>query len=368
MNYIKKHIKKTLFGMLAIAVMLFGAASTVYAIPYNGADTPPAPSPAFNVYTGVPSEGNESDFFKGKVAGSTADSVNNVQSTCETGQKFQLRVYVHNGASQYKNDNGNGPSVAKDTKVKIALPTAKASSFTPDATISASNASSITDDMTITCTDGRVVTLKYVAGTAEQYSPLSGVNKVSDSIVTTGAHIGTQGPDGNVWGCWDQRVWVRLLVEVKEAPTPPAPEYQCKVTDVVVNDRDLRKVTANVSGVAINGATITGYEINFGDDTVVNEQSAMHEYAADGTYTITGRVQVKLPNGEVKWVEAPECVKEVTFEGDKPVTPVTPEQPETPVTPTTLPSTGAGSLAGIFTLVSAAGAFAHRLVTSRRNG
>lgn len=349
---LKKLLKTAAVSSMLVTAVVLAQSTIVHAIPYQGDDTPPSPVPAFNVYTGVPSEGNESDFFKGKVAGSTAPSVNDVQSTCEDGQRFQLRVYVHNGASQYENDNGNGPSVAKDTKVKVALPGNEASSFTPEATISASNAASVSDTMTITCTDGRTVSLKYVTGTAEQYSPLSGVQAVSDSIVTTGAPVGTMSPNGDLWGCWDQRVWVRLVVEVEEVIPPVDENAKCEATNVQVYDN--RRVQAMVQAVVEN-VEILGYRINFGDGTVVNEQKAEHTYEKNGTYKITGEVRVRYENGDEKWITSDDCMAELTFK---------PGQP-TP-TPTTIPDTGIGSLAGIFAAVSAAGTGAYQVVTRRK--
>ncbi len=366
MNFFQQSIKRVTLALIAfMLVALVAVTPKVQAIPYTGASTPPSPVPAFNVYSGTPNEGNESDFFKGKVYGSTSASVNDVKSTCTTGQRFLLRVYVHNGASQYQNNNGTGPSVAKDTKVKVALPGSQASNFTPSATISSSNAASVSDTMTITCTDGRVVTLSYVAGTAEQFNQGSGVKPLSDSIVTTGAPIGTNAPDGNMWGCWDQTVLVRLVVEVKESPKPETPKYECKATDVKVDDSVTRKVTATVNGVAINGAKIVGYEINWGDGSKSSSQTDTHTYAKDGTYTIKGRVLVKLPNGEEKWVDSTNCTKTVTFENGKPVTPVTPVTPEVP---TTLPDTGAGEIFGLFSATSAAGAAAHHVFNRRKRG
>lgn len=365
MKTIKQYLKSTIIAFIALALIaMIALAPKVQAIPYSGDTTPPAPSPAFNVYTGVPSEGNESDFFRGKVEGATTPSVNDLSTTCETGKRLQLRVYVHNGASQYQNNNGTGPSVAKDTKVKVALPGSQASNFTPSATISSSNAGSVSDTMTITCSDGRVVTLNYIAGSAKQYTQ-TGSKPLSDSIVTTGAPVGTMNPDGNVWGCWEQRVYVTLVVEIKESEKPKTPKYECKATDVKVDDSSARKVTATVNGVAINGATIVGYEINWGDGSKSSAQTDTHTYSKDGTYTIKGRVLVKLPNGEEKWVDSTNCTKTVTFENGKPVTPVTPVTPEVP---TTLPDTGAGEIFGLFSATSAAGAAAHHVYNRRKRG
>ena len=309
--------------VIAFAVIILGffigfLTTNTSAIPYNGEDTTPSPVPAFNVYTGVPDVGNESEFFYGKVDGSTEDSVKNVVANCETGTRFALRIYVHNGASQYENDNGNGPSVAKDTKVKVAVPGNEASDFEPQATISASNASSISDTMTITCADGREVTMSYVAGSAEQYSPLSGVQSVSDSIVTTGAPIGTMSPNGEVWGCWDQRVWVRIVVEVTEVPEDLHPAVCEAILTTIFSSNQII-----VDGVEydLRDATLNDIEIDYGDTTKVNVQPAdfaldPHTYTNPGTYTVRATLNTTF-EGKADAISSPACETKIEVPEDK---------------------------------------------------
>ncbi len=367
MNLLKNFVKGSVLTIATLMAIATSAPAVTAAIPYTGDSTPPAPAPAFNVYTGVPSEGNEADFFRGKVEGDTNASVNDVRSTCETGKRFTLRVYVHNGASQYENGNGNGPSVAKNSKVIVDLKNATASSaFNPNATISASNAASVNDGMTIACTDGKTVKLNYVAGTAKQYTR-AGSKALSDSIVTTGAAIGTDAPNGDVWGCWEQRVYVTLTVEVKEQPKPVISTAACKLDEGAFVVTDDRKVTVKVNGVTEN-ATVVGYEINWGDGSEVStKQTDTHQYPTDkdGTYTIQARVQVKLADGTVKWVNGEDCAKTVVFKDNQP--PVVPPTPPSVVVPPsgTLPDTGA-NVFGIFATVSMIGAFLHKAYKARK--
>jgi len=355
-----KNILKGLIPVFAIAMIFTSLVGRAYAIPYSGDSTPPAPSPAFNVYTGVPSEGDESDFLRGKAVGDTNASTTNVTNSCTTGSKLQLRVYVHNGADQDLNGNGTGPSVARDTKVKVDLKNAtSANSFSPQATISASNAATVNDGMTITCANGKVVTLRYVAGTAKQFTS-AGEKALSDSIVTTGAPIGTVNPDGNVWGCWTQRVYVTLQVEVTEVPPVVTGDGECRANDIVVLDQTNRKVRAAINAATTGqGASIVGYEINWGDNTAVsNKQTDEHTYAKDGTYTITARVNVKMPDGSTKWVTSTMCTRTITFKDG--TTPVVPPSGK-------LPDTGAGNIIGIFAATTAIAAFAHRFVMRRKS-
>lgn len=360
MKFLSKIVKGMLpvLAVVLLAAVFIGRAS---AIPYSGDSTPSAPSPAFNVYTGTPDFGDEHDFFRGKVAGSTGDSTNVVNAACETGTRFTLWIYVHNGASQYQNGDGNGPSVAKDTKVKVDLKNANAaSSFNPDATISARNAASVTDGMKINCTNGKTVTLSYKNGTAVQHMWNGGKAPVSDSIVTTGAPVGTNSPDGNMWGCWEQRIVVTLDVEVTEKPQPKPSKGECKVTDV--KPLGGRKISAKVTEKNVENAQVVGYKIDWGDGSSSNKQEDTHEYAKDGKYIITGYVQIKFANGDVKYVTAADCAKEVTFKPDTPVTPVTPPTGG----PTTMPVTGPGDVAAIFAAVSVAAGVAYRFYIARR--
>ncbi len=360
---LSKKISTAAASLLMVGMILAPMKVNALSIPYTGENTPPAPYPAFNVFTGTPYNGDESDFLRGKVAGDTGDSKNVVDTACQDGTRFTLRVYVHNGASQDLNNGGSGPSVAHDVKVKVGGVTGTGTNFVPNATITASNAGTVADDMRINCTNGSQVTMSYVAGSAKQYSKPSGTQAVSDSIVTTGAPIGTMTPDGNVWGCWDQRVYVTLDVQVKKVTPPPVvSEGSCKVADLTTADN--RKVTVTVTGQT-NNATIVGYEIDFGDGTKSNKQTDTHTYAKDGTYTIVTKVQVRYADGRTEWKTATACTKQVTFKSGVPPTIVTPP-PTTPVTVTTLPATGTGSVAAVFAAATVAGAMAYRVFMARR--
>lgn len=332
----------------------------VSAIPYDP-NGPGLDKPGFNVYTGTPSVGDESDFLRGKEDGTTG-YINDVNSNCNNGQTYTLRVYVHNGANAIYNASGQG--IARDTKVRVNMPGATpASGFQFTSAISASNASTVTDGMNLNCANGKKVKLSYIAGTASQYTVPGGNQKLSDAIVTTGAPIGTKSPDGNVEGCWDQRVWVTLQVKVEEQPQEVNSLGVCKLLTVETSAG--RKVTANITE-EVQNATITGYKINWGDGSTSDKKSDSHQYASDGKYTITAEVRVKYADGREEWKSADTCKMDVTFKGDTPPT-VTPPTSTTPK-PTALPSTGPAGVAAAVTLVSAASTAAYYFVQRRRLG
>lgn len=345
-------IKKALLSLafVAAAAGLVWNAGTVNAIPYVPGDQSNAsPIPAFNVFTGVPNQGSESDFLRARVPTSDNDVstqyVDPLNTSCAVGQKIQMRVYVHNGAGVNGNVNGTGPSVAHGTKVKVSVPGTEATSFVPSATISADNAATVTDNVTINCS-GQAVKLDYLEGSAQQYSLATGLTPVNDSIVTTGAPISSHGVAGDVWGCFDQRVYVILTVEVKALP-PPVSSGECKVADLAIINKEKREVRVTVTG-EVNNATIVGYKIDWGDGTSSDKQTDTHQYSENKAYTITTQVQIRLADGTVVWKTAEKCKVQIAFEAGQPPKVV----PVTPAAPPVLPNTGAGAVIATFVGVS----------------
>lgn len=356
MNKYLTRIKQALVAaaLTVTAALAITGGGSVNAIPYTGENTQPSPIPAFNVYTGVTGIDNpdESKFFNGRLSTETnADARDPIATACMAGTKFVLRAYVHNGASQANNGTGNGPSVAKDTKIKVTLPTADAANFAPTAMISSSNAASISDNVTISCTNGKTFTLRYVSGSAQQFNSGSGVQNLSDSIVTTGAPIGTQSPNGDMWGCWDQRVFVRLEVELVEKPVVINKPATCDLLDAT---KGTKSITINKVNFTANDATINSVTVAFGDSTTkvlkLSELPYTHNYAATGNYSIKATLNTSLGD-----VTSAACTASITKTVTPPVTP-----------PTTIPDTGAGSVIAIFAMVTAAGAFVHNML-ARRN-
>lgn len=351
---------------LATSVALFGGHTHAIAWDPN---SPGLDHPGFNVFTGVPDVGNEADFVRGRVTGTTNDFTDLVSANCSNGTQFSVRVYVHNGANQTLNNGGNGPAVAKNTKVKVDVPSSTSSQIR--GTISASNAASVSDTLSVIC-NGKVMEMSYVAGSAVQQKMDGTTAALSDSIVTTGAPIGTNGPDGNMWGCFAQRVVVYLKVQVKEKPTPPPPVQVLKCESLNVVHLENHKFRFTAKGSVQNGATINGYVYNFGDgnSNTHNTNSAVdtidHTYDKPGNYTAMVSVKGNV-NGKDQIVTSDHCKVKVSIP-ESPVVPptVTPVTP-TPVTPASgsLPNTGAEGLFGLFAGTSAIGTVVHRFISRR---
>lgn len=353
--------KVAVTSALAFSLVGVGFLGTAQArTEWTSGGTATSTTPVFNEFYNVPNGvGDEADFVRLKPkAGTNADYTSTLNAACKVGDLYTVRTYVHNGADPSYNNNGTGTAVAKDVTVKMTAPLNTADdSFTFKSVISASNAASVTDTGVLNCGSDKSVKLSLVAGSVQTYSKPLGFKNVTDTAVNGTLRIGSQVQgSGYVWGCWDDRVIITYEVKIVEVPKPVVSTAICKAIDVsVISGRTVR---AKVTG-EVKNATITGYEINFGDGTKVNKQTAEHTYAKDGTYTVTGRIQAKLANGETVWKTSGNCTKKVTFEAEKP-TKVTPEVPPT------MPKTGAAGLVALFSSVSAAGAVGHRLFTTRR--
>jgi len=186
---------------------------------------------------------------------------------------------------------------------------------------------------------------------------------LSDSITSSGALIGSHDVNGDVWGCFEQRVIVYLKVQVKEVPEKPQVTAQCDLLGIMASED--RKVTVNKFNFTVKNTTATKVVLNWGDNssTTLTDTSKVvgqsHTYKGFGTFTITATIT--FSNDTVSGGAGTACAQQVTFTPNQPPT-VTP--PVTP--PTTLVNTGAGSVAGIFAGISAISAVAYRWFLARR--
>lgn len=351
--------------LLAVTMSAVGFTGTTSAIPYTPGATGLS-QPAFNVFTGVPGYGNESSFVNGRVSGGSAAFTDPINDPCTSGTQYSVRVYVHNVANQTLNNGGNGPGVARNSKVKVTLPSTTAGNIR--GTISASNAGSVSDTLTINCANGKTMTMSYVAGSAIQQRMNGATAPLSDSIVTTGAPIGTLSPDGNMWGCFDQRVLVYLKVEVKETP-PPVVTVAATCDLLRITATANRKVTVSQFKYSAQNANFKNTVVSWGDtsNTVVTDAGkvigTMHQYNSDGTYTINATVNFTSAEGDLTRTSV-NCSQQITFSDKQPPTIGT----TTPTTgaPSELVKSGAGSMVGMFTAAVIAGVLGFRYYLGRR--
>lgn len=177
--------------------------------------------PVFNSFVNTPSYGDERAFLDARRSDQTAaGSYKNVLPNVTDGSKeIVVRMYVHNNANTATNASGQG--VARNTKVRIALPTNEDNALRAVGYISADNATPQVVEDTVDFTSTKNFTVAYKPGSAIIYNngPLNG-SRLDDSIVTTGAPIGYDQLNGNLPGCFEYEasVQITLTVTPKEVP------------------------------------------------------------------------------------------------------------------------------------------------------
>jgi hypothetical protein len=319
----------------------------------------PASHITFNSITNNPSYGDERYLIEARDASAGTDTYAK-QMQVKDNQEVALEVYFHNNAASNLN------LVAKNTTVKVALPSSKTTDAEVKATVSADNATPQSVWATADLTNTQPFTLEYITGSAKLWTNyVSGV-AVSDNIVNSGALVGTSGTDGKVPGCSQYSGYVTIRVRV-HIQTPPQVKFACTDLDVTQVDRTRFDFTAHAE---VKNATVNSYvfTVKDADNKVVDTKtvntsnlSAVYHFNQSkvGTYTITTVIHTNQGTTEVGKCEATITVKSVP-----PVTPpVTP--PQTPST-TTLPNTGPGDVIGLFAGVSALGTAGHYVVSRRR--
>lgn len=352
MKSYKKIIARSLVGLFALTVAVVGMAST------RTASAQQQTTPIFNAFTNVQGSGNEKDFVRlrkssgdpkaGVVSNPFIDPVN---ATCNVGDQFDVRTYVHNGAHPEGNQSGNGNAIAHDTTVKMTAPLGtNGNKFVFGGTISASNAATVVDNGTLNCASN--VRLELVPSKVFVYS-LATQQWVSapDSAVNGSLKVGSRvAGSGDVWACWDERVLVVYVVKV--VAIPQVPEYKCDLLTVTkLGGANSRRYKFDVSYTAKNGATFKDVTYDFGDGTSATVgASTEHEYAKAGKFMAKATVNFMV-NGVAKSHTSNDCAKEVTVTEENCPVPgkghLPKDSPLCVETPSELPNTGAGDLIGI---------------------
>ena len=167
-----------------------------------------------------------------------------------------------------------------------------------------------------------------------------------------------------------------------------------------LNQGDNRTVVINNFQTTANGGTFTGADIDWGDGNttpgVMNPVGQTHQYQADGTFTVSVIAHFQV-NGQMVTAGGAACQQQISFvtPASPAPTPTPPAQPQattpmassvtpaptttvtaTPAAPavapasqapaTTLVNTGAGDVAGVFSVATVAGVLGYRYWLSRR--
>lgn len=173
----------------------------------------------FNSFTGVPNIGDERNFLTGKIAGAP-DGFYDPMTKLRDGDEVLMRVYVHNGADPSLNTvpdgQGGFKGIARNTRVRVQLPNAIATTAQPTAFVSADNAQpqQIFDTLDMRAENGGSFQLEYVPGSANLKTNFTDV-ALSDEIVRNGVQIGDQAANGQTRGCFEYVELVTFKVKVK---------------------------------------------------------------------------------------------------------------------------------------------------------
>ena len=369
MKSIKLRTKLAVAGLLSAAMMILPATAALAG--YTPANRPtfqcitPSNCPGanyvvFNSFTNAPNYGDERAFFDGKDAGITGPGgYQDKLSGLKDGQKLVLRVYVHNNANP--NVLGEAAATAHNTELKVLLPKNEASTNAALATVSASNANPGTVGDTVEFSSATPFTMDFDKSSPVQvtYRPNGQGGYVTRTLQTANfvSNQDLHASLGDFKGCFNYAELITMTVVIHTKPVVIESSGMCKLLSMTVVNKDEREVSTSVTGT-VDNAEIVGYKIDFGDGTTVNEQSANHKYAKDGTYNIVGYVNVKLANGSTQWKTASSCESQITFKHGVP--PKTPPQ-----TPPSLPNTGPGNIIAAFFGVTSLSSIAYYIVSRK---
>lgn len=323
--------------------------------------------PVFNSFTGVPSYGDERNFTTVSRDGITNWSGN---IKVNPGDEFYVRAYVHNNANVDTNGaNFDGIGVARDTRVRIYIPSEEAKGINVASYVSASNTAipRVYDSANVT-TDAAAFSLSYVPGTAKMYNYAKYKDGVAlpDSVVANsgnGALIGYNALDGNLPGCFDYRATVIVKVKVnapamtlkKQVTTPGSSNWTenlvaktgdtvswlltykntgtSQMNNVVIRDIVPKDVTVVPGSIVLIDSNHKAPGLTLPDDVLYNGAN-VGAYAAGATGYIKFRTVVKKDPSvctikNVAYAKADNVAEvtddaTVTVEDCKPVTPPAP--------------------------------------------
>lgn len=410
-----KHMSKKVIAVVLSLVIVAGLSTTALAA--FGPDRPTKVwSPTtdafdyvtFNSFTNVGNGvGDERDFFRGVQVGRDsvwADPVQNVNQDAEV----EAKIYIHNGANPRLNDQPGQPGVAQNVTVRVDVPTGAKQSQEAKAFISADNAQpgTVFDTLTMTGANSGFFELAYEPGTAvirEQDGTATPLTSAQEQALTSnGLNI------GNVKGCFEfvKEITFRMKVKMPRhtidkqvaLPGQTANDWKEEVTVKQGNtvswlitfkntgrtELERVKIVDEVPvGLTVVPGTVKLTNGNYPNGYIYPDSAIqangrqvnvdIGNYNPDGVAYVSYRTTVDkqtqlLCQAKVlvnKAFATPEGYGAVWDVANANVAADTcQEQPQQPTT--TLPVTGAGDVAGIFTGTSLVGAFLHRKWTLRR--
>ncbi len=354
--------------------------------------------PVFDSFINTPSYGDERAFLDARRSDQTAaGSYKNVLPDVNKGSKeVVLRIYIHNNANQSTNESGLG--IAHGAKVRVALPTATAQVERARAYISADNVAVVEDTVDFTGTQD--FNVEYIPGSAKLFDNdnfAAGVT-LDDSIVTSGAPIGSDALDGNFKGCFEFEAVVQLHVKInvkgvefkkqvnaadksgwlESVNVKPGTKVKWLLSFANTGDIDLTKV--NISDqlpahLSIVPGSVKWIYTGVNGQTVEAVQSDTQVFTTGGsdfnTWKPNGGFYVRFETvAKDDFTGCSVSLRNVAFNTTE-QTGKTQDTADVTITkencqPTTLPNTGPGDVVSIFAAVTVAGGLFHKFVLSRR--
>lgn len=162
------------------------------------------------------------------------------------------------------------------------------------------------------------------------------------------------------------------------------PKFSCDLLQATPVSGQNNTFDFTTKATATNNAKLVSVTYTFGDGTSTTETDlstpVRHTYEANtcdnsgNTCTAMATVTVSLPGNQTVTTTSATCKKQIQLNVPKPPTPppvtppttTTPPAPPVTTPPPALPSTGAGSVIGLFAVVSTAGYFGYRYLLRRR--
>lgn len=312
-------------------------------------------------YTGQSSNGQFTGIYE--VKDETTNGAYGNTITANACDDLRYKVYLYNP----------GPSFLSNATVQATLPKIAAKSNTSTVTASSVNAEPSSISLTSTVNFASAQSVTYQSGSTELLDANGNLIKdLPDGITQGGVNIGDLAASGTEFVQFGAQVNCPTPPTPPKPPKPPVtPTYACTELGLAADVNRTVKISS-FSTTQTNGAVFSHAVINWGDNSTAlvtaNAVGQTHQYAANGTYTVTATAHFTV-NGQDVTAGGIQCEQQVTFSSTTPPTvtpPATTPPAPTAAAPTALVNTGPGSVIGMFVAATAIGTFIyHRYLTRR---
>jgi len=216
----------------------------------------------FNSFTNAPNYGDERAFFDVKDASITTPGGFQDKMNVKNGQKVLMRVYIHNNANPAAIGEAN--ATAKNTQLKVVLPSSKKASNSAVAQISADNANPkfVGDTIDLTADQPFSVTFDKSAPVNVSYRPNGQGDTVTRQLPSASfADDYTLTANFGDWkGCFEYSAIITFTAIIKTEEKPPVtpPTTPPTTPGKPAAPAELPKTGAGDVVAVVAGATVLG--------------------------------------------------------------------------------------------------------------